>query len=418
MTTRVRAALALALLASGGALDAQGVGTGPRWTGWTGCWSVAPADIQAINRPGGPRLVCVTPTADANVTHVSLLADGKEFFRDTIDASGAVRSVERNGCKGSERATWSSDGRRVYLKSAILCGETATDIAAILSLTPSGDWIDVRSIHSGQATDVVVTRYHDVGTPSGVPADVAALIAERGAAIKAARKESAAAKLESKDVTEVLRVSGNPMLVELWILENGLTLSVDAQSLKELEEAGVPSHITDAMIAVDRAERDGSRRRYASYYIPWDERMRCYGCGEKRDWDQGTGQRIIFQAWQNEDPWNFSMFGGYFGPYGQFGYPNRIGNYGSYGSYGGYGRVYGILGAGSARSSVRDLRPPVMTLASTVNPNDAKAPPTKGDEAQADDVRKKAVDAIASAADSKARSTNKSPTSTKSAPRR
>lgn len=394
--------VALALFASASPLLAQAPDAGPRWTGWLGCWSVAPADMQAIDRPDGARLICVTPTADANVAHVSLRANGKEFFRDTIDASGKPRQVERNGCKGSERATWSSDGRRVFIKSSVLCGESATDVAAILSLSPAGEWVDVRSIHTGAATDVQVTRYRDVGTPSVVPAEIASLVTQRADDIKRARA-AAAAKLESRDITEVWKAAAEPTLVEVWLLESGLSYAVDSRGLQQLADAGVPAQVTDAVVTANRAETEGSGRRYA-YNLPFDERMRCYGCERNRgEWDQTTGQRIIFQAWQYEDPWNYSIFRGFMGPYGQFGYPNRIR---------GYDATYGILGAGAARSTVPDLRPPVITLTNNVDPNAAKTQSAKEAKDGKDESGPKQViiDAITSAAVEKAKN-SKSPSS-------
>ena len=361
--------------------------------------------MQAIDKPGGARLVCVTPAKDANVAHVSLIADGREFFRDTIDASGTIRKVERNGCGGSERALWSSDGRRVFIKSSVICGESATDVAAILSLTPTGDWLDVRSITRGNVTDVQVTRYHDVGTPSVIPSDVAKLVADRGAQITHARKASAT-RLESRDITEAWRVGGMAALVETWMLENGLGYSVDDRALTELAAAGVPTQITDAMVARERAEKTGSGRHYANY-LPFDERMRCYGCDRKRDqWDQGTGQRVVFQAWQYEDPWNYSIFRGFIGPYGQFGYPNHVR---------GYDATYGILGAGAARSTVPDLRPPVITMTNNVNPNDSKTKEAK--DGKDDSAAKQVVDALTSAAVDKGK-TARPATSPKGTPRR
>lgn len=404
MKTHVRVALALTLFGSASAAGAQAVDTGPRWTGWLGCWSVAPADMQAIGRPDGVRLICVTPTADANVAHVSLRANGKEFFRDTIDASGTTREVERNGCKGSERASWSSDGRRVFIKSSVLCGESATDVTAILSLSPAGEWVDARSIHTRGGTEVQVTRYRDVGTPSVVPSEVATLVTQRAQDIKRARA-AAATRLDGKDIAEVWRTAAEATLVEVWLIESGLSYAADSRTLQQLADAGVPSQVTDAVVAVHRAETEGSGRRFANY-LPFDERMHCYGCERNREtWDQTTGQRIVFQAWQYEDPWNYSIFRGFMGPYGQFGYPNRVR---------GYDATYGILGAGAARSAVPDLRPPVITMTNNVNPNDAKAKEAKESKDGKDEsAAKQVVDALTNAAVEKAKNA-KSPTSPKS----
>ena len=50
---------------------------------------------------------------------------------------------------------------------------------SILGITSRGDWLDVRGVMAGEGENVRVARYHDVGLPIAVPADVTDALRER-----------------------------------------------------------------------------------------------------------------------------------------------------------------------------------------------------------------------------------------------
>src|SRR5690242_14156120 len=94
------------------------------WQGWLGCWTAGPA-IGGVSPAALAPLVCITPTADANVVDVVTVSDDKVISTQRIDASGRELPMETKGCTGTQRAQWSADGRRVYLKATATCDGVA-----------------------------------------------------------------------------------------------------------------------------------------------------------------------------------------------------------------------------------------------------------------------------------------------------
>ncbi|NUP57804.1 MAG: hypothetical protein HOQ19_18420, partial [Gemmatimonadaceae bacterium] len=90
------AALVAALvgLAAGAAGAQQPAGS---WQGWLGCWTAGPA-IGGMAPSALAPLVCITPTADANVVDVVTVSDDKIVSTQRIDASGRELPVETKGC--------------------------------------------------------------------------------------------------------------------------------------------------------------------------------------------------------------------------------------------------------------------------------------------------------------------------------
>ena len=174
------AALVAATLALPASSHAQHPVAGPRWQGWLGCWSAAPAARMHEAGPEAPRIVCVTPTSEPDAVDVSAISEGKVVSQNHIDATGATHDVNAPGCTGTESARWSGDGRRVFLQSRVTCDGLATDMNAILAITRAGEWIDVRRVAAGGGSNVRVARYHDVGVPTVVPGEIALILPTLG----------------------------------------------------------------------------------------------------------------------------------------------------------------------------------------------------------------------------------------------
>src|SRR5215471_14071294 len=111
---RVPTLCAMVLFASLNAASAfaQARPSDPRWQPWIGCWT------SSTRQGADPfRQVCVVPAAGVSAVDIVTVSGGKIVARERVDASGAKRDTERDGCKGWERAEWSADGRRVFLES-------------------------------------------------------------------------------------------------------------------------------------------------------------------------------------------------------------------------------------------------------------------------------------------------------------
>ena len=336
LATVAAAALAAAIPTSSGA---QQIVLGPRWQGWLGCWSAAPAQRLRETGPDAPRIVCITPTADGDAVDISAIAEGRVVSRDRIDASGTTHAIEAVGCNGTQTARWSADGRRVFLRSTVTCDGTPTEMSAILALTSSGEWLDVRRVAAGEGSDVRVARYHDVGLPTVVPAEITRSFDSRNAIMMHDARVVAAAPVGSNAIIEAARAT-DPSVVESWVVESGQRFAVDARTLAELADAGVPARVTDAMISVSRPREVATS--HTVFYSPygWNGRNNQYGRGSADAWDQGTGSRVYVNVYEY-DPWGWG-YGPFANRFGTppFGYGMRYGVGNSFGD--GYGIGYGF----------------------------------------------------------------------------
>lgn len=242
------AALAGALVAAPAAATAQDVAApDARWQAWYGCWTAAPVDSEAPTAAPHAPVVCVTP-AGGSAVEVTTVAEGKVVERDRLDAGGAPRALNRDGCAGSERAAWSADGRRVFVTSDLTCtGGARRAGTAVLAI--SGDrWVDVRTATVQGHTEVRSLSYRPTPEPFGLPADVRDVLRGRALAVSTTRI-AAGAPLTVEAVVEANRAVG-AQATSAWLAESRQRFTLDARQLTALADAGVPGTVTDVMIAV------------------------------------------------------------------------------------------------------------------------------------------------------------------------
>ena len=313
--------------------SAQQAGVGPRWQAWIGCWTATqPGGEYGSSQLSAPT-VCITPTSDANVVDVSTISGGKLVARDRIDASGQDRAIDAKGCTGAQRGEWSADERRVYLKAATSCDGMKGATTAILGMTAQGEWIDVRDVIAGGASNVRVARYHDVGIPSSVPADIAAALNGRQMSSQSARI-AAGAPIGTKAVIEAVRMTDSSV-VSAWLLERGQRFSLGAKELLALADAGLPAAVTDAMVAVT-----------------YPGAFQVARADDRRDADDpyaGRRTRVFMDPFYDPYGWGYSRYGN--NGYGYNGYGNGYGYGGYNGGYYGGPPIIIVTGAQSGSAS-------------------------------------------------------------------
>ena len=216
-------------------VSAQEARVAPKWLGWVGCWTASvpdPIATPTVNRT----FVCITPSAGGgDVVDVTTIGDGKVVSTQRIDASGTERPLEAKGCTGVQRASWSADERRIYLRSTSTWdGFKVHARPGILSLTSTGEWLDVRGVSSYGSTNVRVARYRDAGIPASVPAEIASVLRERSAGIDAARINAGAA-IGTRTVIEASSAADSTV-VAAWLFEREQRFRLDARTL--LQTAG------------------------------------------------------------------------------------------------------------------------------------------------------------------------------------
>lgn len=315
------AAIAVALVSLSAATGAAQQANGSRWQGWLGCWTASAPDALV---PTSAPVVCIMPTSSADVVNVATVQDGKVLATKTIDASGTAQAIEAKDCTGTQQAEWSADARRVYLKATATCAGTTRTTSGILAMSPTGEWLDVQGMAAGEGENVRVARYRDAGLPEKLPADIKSALEGRSASVQGARI-AAGANIGTKAVIEASK-KATPAVVEAWLLERGQRFALDASTLVQLADAGVPARVTDALVAVSNPQQ------FAVAHPTPDVQY-------NRAEDEVTGRRIpVFLAPPPYDPfgWGYSSYYGYGYPYG-YGYGSRYGYpYGGFGGYYGY----------------------------------------------------------------------------------
>jgi hypothetical protein len=245
--------------------EAQAPQTDARWHAWLGCWEGSA--IGAPEEPPGPtETVCVLPVAGASSVEAVSIVDGVVVEREVLDASGARRPMERDGCTGWESMQWSEDGRRLFTRAEFECAATLHHLSTgVLAILSGGEWLSSHSMTAGENSQVRVLRYRSI-QPERVGAEFAAALGGRGMAVEAARM-AAASRLTVEHLIEAAgQVEGGA--IEAWLIEQGQGFAIDATGLMALADAGVPDRVIDLVVAlshpdvfaVSRAAREGHLR--------------------------------------------------------------------------------------------------------------------------------------------------------------
>ena len=285
-----------------------------RWLAFIGCWR----PVAEGAAPAPDHIVCVQPEG-AGVA-IATFVDGVEQSRTTVVADGAPRRVEDSACAGSEIASWSGDGRRVYLRSDLVCeGGLARQSFGVLALATERSFIDVQAVGVEGEHTARTLRYAELPSslyPDGVqpPSDVRAVETARLFASSALRAE---------DVIEASRTLPAEALDGL-LAAKGHGMRLDRDRLVQLHEAGVAASTLDVIVALSYPERFavayggeeereniqrpathwGSTATTSWYDDPWNSRYRYsrFGYGgyyyspygyDRYGWGYGTGPVII-----------------------------------------------------------------------------------------------------------------------------
>lgn len=224
------------------------------WTAWLGCW------VSAEDPAGA--FVCVLPGTDAASARIVTVEDDVVIDENVLRADGVARSYVESGCTGTERAQFSSDGRRVYTRAELDCNGVRRVSSGVLSITADLEWVEAHSVTVGEQTATRTQRYRAVSRTEA-PAEVAAsLLPEQPLAQEAARMD-AAAPLELADVIEAVDAVGAPTVEALLgVRQQGFGLN--AAKLAQLERAGVPASTIDIMVALSYPSKFAVQDRSAA----------------------------------------------------------------------------------------------------------------------------------------------------------
>jgi hypothetical protein len=241
-----------ALFVSAGSVHAQAArATDARFYPFVGCWR---ADSAAAT---DPTLSCVVPVPGSADVEIVALSDGRVVDRHRLDASGRPRVIDDEGCRGQEQTSSSTLPRRVYLHAELICepNGAAGGRTTLLSILPTGEWLEVESVRSGAGVITHAQRRRDAGLPASVPRELAARLGRQRLAVMTSRAE-AAAPLRPSDVVEALRHTDSSVVRE-WLLATAQPFQLTGDEVAALVKANVPAPVLQAMMATGPAYQLG-----------------------------------------------------------------------------------------------------------------------------------------------------------------
>ena len=294
----------------------------PRWLPWLGCWELT-ADVVDYREveDTGRRVVCVAPRLDGIGVNLTTHLDSQVIAQNTVLADGRERTLPEADCSGTQSASWSADGHRLYSTVAAACANDIERALVGLSLLVEGNrWIELQSVSldGGEHRELLVRQYERVNDAETLELGFTPLALGLAARAATARA-SATAPL---DVDDVLEASDRvPVeVVEAAILESNSLFALDSNALVRLADAGVEGRVIDLMVAISfpdqfvvaSGQSSGGGGGYAGYgYMGYGAPYRGYYGGSC--WGAYYGPMY--------GPYGPSCGGGYRQPYYAYGPP-------------------------------------------------------------------------------------------------
>jgi hypothetical protein len=298
--------LVTALLSASVAQAAQAAPVDDAWLAWAGCWRAEGDSSQ--------RSLCIVPRG-LGVRMITVNA-GKVEAETEIIADGQPRTINQEGCAGTESARWSADRKRLFLTAELNCGNnTMRKVSGMFAVLSANQWASVQTISTAGNTTVHRVRYNEA-EPESMPAEVAQSFRDNRLARQTVRL-GASSPLDLADVREAA-LTADTATVQGWLMVVNQEFDLDAGDLLELADAGVPGSVIDVLIAVSNPR----------YFAVTEERS-----NERVGRSRGRGDRCYDDFWYD--------------PYSPFGYRGHYDYCGSPGYYPGWGWGGGYWGGGS-----------------------------------------------------------------------
>jgi hypothetical protein len=227
-----------------------------KWSAWLGCWELVVENARdTTTRPipsrrtlpqsgNNPRpQVCIEPSGNS-VTLTTRVAK-QAAIEQTVIADGVDHPITDAECRGSQRAEWSADGRKLYSQADLVCASDKgkRHVSGFSILGANGTWTDIQAIDiSGQQT-VRVRNYRRVSE-----------VAQIGTGL------THATPLTLEDVKEATpKVSARAL--EAALVETGSSFDLSGKDLLSLQSANVPGSVTDLIVALSYPSRFVVERR-------------------------------------------------------------------------------------------------------------------------------------------------------------
>lgn len=223
---------------------AQNATIDSRWIAYVGCWESVGGAKRSV--------VCIVPAADTSAVDLVTIENGEVIKAEQILATGARVETTQGECTGWQSAEWSAVSTRLYLRSQERCPDWGTRTGTgMLAMARDGLLLYIQGSTVGMKTGVRVQRYREVTTDLVLPSEVKDALDALHLDLSATAQAYAAATapLAVDDLTDASREL-DADVVEAWLIERGGSFNIDARRLVALANAGVPSRVTDLLIAL------------------------------------------------------------------------------------------------------------------------------------------------------------------------
>ncbi|HWP36678.1 MAG TPA: hypothetical protein VNL18_03900 [Gemmatimonadales bacterium] len=212
-----------------------------RWLPWLGCWR-AGAESETPDV-----VVCVRPSLDDNGIEIATIENGQVASSRIIVADGERRAIADEDCSGWQSATFSADGRRVFLRSELTCTDDARRTGSgIMAIASPDEWLDAQAVGLGSERAPRVSWYR-AATGADAPEGFEASAQRMTRAAEA--RLLASAELSLEDVREAAE-HVDPEALVAFLIERNQVFDLDADDVAALADAGVPNDVIDVLVAV------------------------------------------------------------------------------------------------------------------------------------------------------------------------
>jgi hypothetical protein len=325
MSKRILATATVALLGLIAASDVSAATGEDRWLPFQGCWRADGAPSTSV--------LCIVQ--DGQGVRLIELADGAIARETRMVADGQPRAISQEGCTGTEKGRWSADGRRLYLDTELTCGDQLkrTTVGVFSMISPM-EWVSINAVVVDNEAATRTVKYQAVETSlpemTSLPGASRAVIDGVFAQLRQNRlaRETARYAASRPLTLEQVRDASkevHPRAIEALLLASRQQFDLSGKKLLALADAGVPTYLIDAVVAVSNPDRFEVKDRAATF---GEE------TGEQRTRSAYAGRYC--DAWDDwYDPWCRGYGYNRYSPFGYYGYNNYGYNY--YGSYYGLG---------------------------------------------------------------------------------
>jgi uncharacterized membrane protein YgcG len=230
--------------------------TAPTWQPLVGCWEPVIDSTTAVPESARGHILCIVPVeGSTSAVDMITVADGRIFERERVDATGTQIPIRRDACSGWQRASFSSQGQRLYLRSELACqGDLTQTSTGVISMLSLDEWMDVQSVKVGEQNAVRVLRYRQARPAAVIPTEIVTALGTPLVYSTTTARLAALAPIQPADIVDVAR-NVDASAVEVWLLQQKLGFKADAKNLVDLRNAGVAGSVVDVVVALSYPER-------------------------------------------------------------------------------------------------------------------------------------------------------------------